>query len=597
MRNELAVKIHANGEFDSEAYESHIYFVTILEKVRLHLSKHLEKQPSVQRGVENQGTNDGNDKALKNMFSTLEVYNTPNGVDDGSESLQIADKILPDKHKGEPQQESTSATSSEYVLEDNYNDNVSALLVFCNLLGDFRVLKAGVLNLWEEYQTGQKDIATVSVAINASFQMARAMEDEISDSLYRSGMVPFELVCNLLMTCRGAANKMPQEHLGTIDDFEIRKSCLFNTILALHAYKIPEDAMCLDHIYNGKVCWYDEQLAGNAYGHEEKSFQDFMAAFEVLHDLTALTAFPQTGGITDELTHAICEMKTDRTKQPPLWFAWALQVYVDILQSDKTKREAAVAEMQQESLRIKQCMLQVRVDVEGRAETLQAASMWDRDPLWTRRQAMKEKGAYGSKNIRIGEPFQFLRRHPVYCGLLIHHMRVTMFNKGTLHYVANLDFIRIVQLYHATRQSGLISDATLWHDLEQVWDYQGDTSFFIGHPPTSYKACHNNYRLSTGSSLQNWASNKRGKSRKMIDSINQANVRRFKFGVTLSRLAGACLDESIKMAKLSRCAIEGYLNLAHRYRFTDSRGNLDAKYAENVEMYSVSYTSWLTCAS
>lgn len=132
----------------------------------------------------------------------------------------------------------------------------------------------------------------------------------------------------------------------------------------------------------------------------------------------------------------------------------------------------------------------------------------------------------------------FLRRHPLHCGLWVHHMRCLFHTQG-IHYAAvDGTILYTTQLYHALRQEQRLSSNQVWTDLETLQKMQGKSAAFIGDPPTTLDGYFNNLCLTMGTSITNFASNKRDTKVKVHD--NNRPILKFK-GLT-SRLVDGRIE-------------------------------------------------------
>ncbi|EGX89986.1 hypothetical protein CCM_08240 [Cordyceps militaris CM01] len=252
----------------------------------------------------------------------------------------------------------------------------------------------------------------------------------------------------------------------------------------------PDGAFFQD--YNGKFGWYDEALSKPTQTHRQKWEQDMTAVLELMPDLSFLVSRLGRLSVADELTRGLAYMMDDYRKTTPLWLAFAVQVYLDILHTFGQTCDG-LGTMQAESRRIKQLMLDVPAS--SRCEVLRAAGLWDDDPIWAAQKLAVEAGILPS--VR-SPPFKFLRRNPMYCRLLIQNMRATVQNVG-LPYAAMLGaLVGVVQLYHALHHEGLLAKDCVWEDLLALWTLQGNASFFVGDLPTTKEAYFTNYCLSIG---------------------------------------------------------------------------------------------------
>ena len=92
-------------------------------------------------------------------------------------------------------------------------------------------------------------------------------------------------------------------------------------------------------------------------------------------------------------------------------------------------------------------------------------------------------------------------------------MRTLFHQQGVVYAAVPGTVLFTAQLYHALQQEKCPNH--VWEDLEELRKMQGNSTFFIGEPPTSYEGHFNNFCLTKGSSITNWASNKRDKKAKV----------------------------------------------------------------------------------
>ncbi|KAJ4154806.1 hypothetical protein LMH87_000082 [Akanthomyces muscarius] len=198
------------------------------------------------------------------------------------------------------------------------------------------------------------------------------------------------------------------------------------------------------------------------------------AVLELMPDLSFLVSKLRDLSVVDELTRGLAYQVHERRETTPLWPAFGVQVYLDILHSFGQTCDR-LGTMQAESRRIKQSLLDV--PVADRCDVLRAAGLRDDDTIWVARKLAITAGML--PRVR-SPPIKFLRRNLMYCGLLIQNMRATLQNAGLLYAVTPGALVGVVQLYHALQHEGLLADDCPWEDLQNLWTLQGDTSFFVG---------------------------------------------------------------------------------------------------------------------
>ncbi|KAK4063542.1 hypothetical protein Trihar35433_8250 [Trichoderma harzianum] len=560
-RKGFADRLTSSGlKVNSLSEGRHSFFVEVLEKVR-HILKPLigttksDSEETTKADIKPDGV-------AKNIFSVLEVYHT-------STEFQNAPDVVP-----------APATEVKYVAEqeDTFMDVIFA---FTALLDDYHRLRAEIKSLWTDYVSGNLDLAAVSVATNVAFEMARNMEEEIESLLGKEG--GGSLVANryfaALCTAFGIemnAKKQPRDPYN-LDAYDLADMCMMNslTLLASYLQSTGRSEMHLQS-YNGSFGWYDETVGDSAQTRRQKWKQDMTAMLEFMPDVSFLASKIDCSTIVDEITRGMAYLANNRTKDPPFWLAWATQIYLDILQFLGQDCDRGYREMQQECLNIKHSLLDIDASSKERSKVLHAACIWDDDPMWMARKLMLDLGLFPNE---IAPPFKCLRRNPIYCGLLIHNMRSNLHSSGTQFAATPGALLGVTQLYHALRQEKMLAEDLEWEDLETLRKLQGNPSFFVGDLPTNREAYFKNYCLSIGTSVTNWAPNRRKSKLK----INSANRRNLKYTGYVSLSTNHRLEHPGARQPWSPSAVEAVLNEGVRKQYTDSRDHFQAEFKDIVE--------------
>jgi hypothetical protein len=131
--------------------------------------------------------------------------------------------------------------------------------------------------------------------------------------------------------------------------------------------------------------------------------------------------------VEDELVRGMSAALREKNENAPrLWISWALQMYLDIVQGLGESVGRGYEQFKQESLKIQKALVDLPKTAERR-QVLQAAARWNHGPIFETSQANVEMGLAPHDSEESPE-FHFLRRNPIHCGILIHHMR------SALHY-------------------------------------------------------------------------------------------------------------------------------------------------------------------
>ncbi|KAL7809309.1 hypothetical protein V8C44DRAFT_350489 [Trichoderma aethiopicum] len=473
--------------------------------------------------------------------------------------------------------------------EPIYKTDVKPAEVAKNIFGVLEVDE--IKSLWTDYTAGRLDLAAVSVATNLAFELARSMEEEIGPLLGTLG--GSALVANRYLVALCEAFGIPKERKQqpgdpyNLDAYNLADACMMNSLTILASYLSSTDPSSKYlQTYNGSFGWYDEEMGSSSGTNRQKWQQDMSAILELMPDLSFLATKTDHASVVDEMTRGMSAWIIGQTKDVPFWLAWALQIYLDVLQSLGGDCDRGYRQMQQECLRIKHSMLNVPTSSTQRSRVLGATSIWDNDPTWVARKLMFDPGLLPD---RIAPPFKFLRRNPIHCGLLLHNMRCTLHLSGGPYAAKPGALVGATQLYHALRQEKMLPEGLVWEDLETLWKMQGNPTFFVGDLPTNREAYFKNYCLSIGASATIFAAHKRTRSPK----INSDNRRNLKFMGYISLQANHRLEYPGASYPLSPAAVETILNDGIRKQYTDSREHLRPEFSEKVEQARLEHAGLL----
>ncbi|KAH7248683.1 uncharacterized protein BKA55DRAFT_594575 [Fusarium redolens] len=152
------------------------------------------------------------------------------------------------------------------------------------------------------------------------------------------------------------------------------------------------------------------------------------------------------GAVEDDLVRGMGAALKEKSEHPRLWMLWVLQMYLDIVHGLG----------ESESLKIQKALVDLPRTAERR-EVLQAATRWNHDSIFETNQSMMEFGV----------------------------------------------------MVQSDDETGRIPKGQAWEDLEELWGYQGNSCFFVGNPPKDLESYYRNYYLCLGTSVINWAPNRR----------------------------------------------------------------------------------------
>lgn len=409
--------------------------------------------------------------------------------------------------------------------EDTIED---AFFAFTVLLQEMLHLRAQVRELWHNYAVGTIHLTPVAIASNTAIQLARAMEAELEPLMRKHGGVETLLGMYYAGVCF-AIGKNPEKRdrpddaisLACYDEAE---HFMLSAYVSIDAFRraCPYEANMIPG-YNGQYGWYDETMDMETATNRQKFSQDQCAFFEILPELVAVHRLSKQNECEDEFMRGVKMMYREyKDHDIPLWLCLAGSMYIDTLhelhgQLDKsftqvinfgrTVKDSITSAMEARG-RLKAPTWPAQGDLYLK-DTVRLATFWESDPIYTLKASRGESP----------KPNALLRRHPLFCGLTMHYISCAFHKLGVDFVNAWGCVLYTYQLYHALQQESLFDKKNdHWDDLDILYSCQGRQSFFVGDPPTDGESYLTNFSLCMGSSLSNFAGNRRkpGKPGKQV---------------------------------------------------------------------------------
>ena len=157
-------------------------------------------------------------------------------------------------------------------------------------------------------------------------------------------------------------------------------------------------------------------------------------------------------------------------------------------------------------------------------------------------------------------------------------MRTLFHQQGVAYAAVPGTVLCTTQLYHALRQEKCLNYA--WKDLETLRRMQGNSTFFIGEPPSSFEGYYNNFSLTIGSSITNWAPNKRDKKLK----ISKENKPLMKFLGMTSTLVASRIGPFSDRRPVSVDLVEDWIRRGSKSEDNTKTERIQTGIAENKNM-------------
>ncbi|KAL5596176.1 hypothetical protein FOVSG1_009865 [Fusarium oxysporum f. sp. vasinfectum] len=397
----------------------------------------------------------------------------------------------------------TPTPETQYTVEEEVTWE-DAFFAFTTLLRDYDYLSQEIHSLWEKYANGELDLATVALATNTAFEFAHSMEMDIKKVMDKfGGTTVFAQLC-FNAACEGLGIDKERNSPGAMYNlaaYDVAKVLTLNSMGLFKSLVDHNRDAVISGSYNGAFGCYEERLgAGGGYNTERRN-RDKTALSEIFPGFHFLNTTPGQGDVEDELVRGMGAALKEKKE--------------NLCLGESVGR--GYEQFKQESLKIQKALVDLPKTAERR-QVLQVATRWNHDPIYETNQSMMEFGAMAHSDDNAASPF--LRRNPIYCGLLIHHMRSMLHVNGV--------------------KAAAPSRGQAWEGLEEFWGYQGNQCFFVGNPSKDLEGYYKNYCLCLGTSLTHRAPNRR--SAKPTEHKGNAPNMKFDGWVSLSLDNRICVD-------------------------------------------------------
>lgn len=460
-RNVSRVMGTKEGNTNEESNAGHLHFVGVLEQVRDILRQQIRAyeidMSSLQIDRTDAGTSSMEEEeqsASRNLFDILNLYETGEQVPDSAETGSHTELII------------------EYEPEsrDKYQE---ACLAFMSLLKEVLHQREKVRNVWYNYRIGNINLAPAAIATNEAIEICRRMEEDVASVIKKdtSVMDLLHVVFKIMCRLEGQDPKLPgRGKRPNFDTYGNASITMWNVGQFLERF-LKDNRRGINKIYNGSRGWYDEATDRSSSTNQQKYSQDERALTEILSDIRIFGIVSNKRTIEDEFTRGI--QKLLDTNEITLWQIFAAQIYLDALDELHGNLDLAWSEMAGTGAVIKSSITNaleepgdVRLvefwrDTENSLKELKsAASEWDIDPV----------ARYKTEHGFSAKPNQFLRRHPLYCGVWVHEMR-TRFHKAGVNFASAFGYVhQTYQLYHALQREGLLGRFAYWMDMMSLFE-------------------------------------------------------------------------------------------------------------------------------
>ncbi|KAJ4020230.1 hypothetical protein NW752_005337 [Fusarium irregulare] len=555
LRSNFAAERALHGmEVDIDADNAHDYFVGVLNKVKEALRPRF---PPTQNA---QTTQPPEKEDISRGFQALS-FEEPS-----QEFLNAPDVKLPQKAQGDdtsykakkdqenrlweilhapdilelPQKVQGDIT--DYKAEDDEEEETG----FTNLISALVLLEAKAMRdqiqwIWQGCLDKTIDITAAAVATNVGIQRIRKLSEECSMSNENNALRAAQLHFSTNAYWKGAmSGRSFREMAKGAEDLREkvdRGMCpndLFedysNSFLyAIHTIKplVEQTQDSLPYFRPRKV---ENPTAREQFLLEERdALYDFWVEGVLFLHYNIEKAGSNHFPVEDEFLRIL--RKTNETNEVSFELAFVAQVFLDIrhlLGSTETMAEKAIG-----------CIGGMKLGLDTFVELwADSPSAKGRDSLKSQlkegqdclnnmiRDVIPAVKAYQIRNgldvEGVDEPWRFLKRSPVLCGLALFHARVEIYNLSINCMKETGVTTRLVHLYNAIQQEGFLDKS--WADMEEFEACFEEEDLFMGRKPTRSSQYNERLMVQMGCSFSSIQKLKRSSWRQQVTDKHQKGL-------------------------------------------------------------------------
>ncbi|KAH8586168.1 hypothetical protein B0O99DRAFT_83821 [Bisporella sp. PMI_857] len=550
QRKEASAFYKATGSGSAKAEAGHAHYLVVLESAlnafdkAATLSKNSVKTRVVSKAAP---AHSRSDVAFNNLFISLEVEGSSTPVNDrtwtSNEESDKEDAGLnkatesknsngkgkgkgsksKGKGKGKGKGKNTLKSSQKATTLDAWDFQLKGIdksdlngdgdlyfMIYC-FFKDFNSVREYIQERWCDYQDGLLALSAVSLVTNTAFELFQRAEKELLSQIpSRDPLRQYQAMAHLLFFDRGLAH---------VDYAQAEKKYADNIEVMDEQFYDEMQWVCMD-INNALEAWLhlcppgkvptvvdflQENVDYRPSDVKGKMLRDKRIAHELLQEGTMMRAirkYNENFSIPgeDEFTLGIIRMMT--TRHVPIWLIFATRVQVDIrciLENDAIRCHE---ELQMVGKRINftlgnYCNFTKNTFVPQHSAiktTLNEIECWitcdfaepDRRNLFRRNGIDQEL-----------EPFYYLRRNPLLCGLMIFRFSLTMNELGLKTANQWGSTIAVAHLYNALTHE--VDNFPQWPDMEAlILIHSNQRIFWLDRLPESPAQYSSSYERATG---------------------------------------------------------------------------------------------------
>ncbi|KAL9607248.1 MAG: hypothetical protein Q9167_007820 [Letrouitia subvulpina] len=492
---------------DEQANKGHGYFISVLERVRKILRSKMPieflKDPLAQPGDSPDEARLGN---VPNLFENL-------NIEEPSEAFLISKPAL-------TTQQSTQALSQyQYGLQTNSDPEEVQFAIHC-LFNDLNNLRRYLQQVWDGYKQGAFDLVAVSITTNTAIDFAKQFEENFTTRFpdhvnFASYIEAFYIQLCLDNGRHPGVKEYPDDEM-VFAVYDEAESILFPAYMLMSSFSDVVKPGILPSYKLGYFGVYDASSDRRSKSARDKFREDKILMMEVLPDFCAFAQRPGRNPAEDGITRGMREMI--KQNKVHVWLAFAAQIFLDISHILRVEASRGFSDLVRSAKYVEtniELVLKfhekLRIQNWPRQNDQVLIQILDLIKEWVKTDAVNKIRTIIMKRNNLTppptEPFVFLKRHPLYCGLLTYNIKYLAQEASIIFANAWGSIMYCAHLYNALHQEQLIS--TSWQDMDLALLMHRTKEMFIGDFPKTIKDYFSRFSLAMGCSASNFAKNRR----------------------------------------------------------------------------------------
>ena len=438
---------------------------------------------------------------LSNLFDKLELF-------EPSENFLNA----PDATPSAPSEE---LPSDAHFEAERLQDFGEAFVLFQLLVQDLSNIRNVIRETWSGYKMGVFDLVSASVTTNTAVDISRRMEEDAQPILDKHG--GSARLLDLIYFAHCIERNEDPNHWERPDDFlnvrvyDVVQKAFVPTFLLLSSFcAIAKGRNNIPQYKPGHYGTYNPLDDRSKMTDREKSYEDRALLMEMLSEINFLSkASPEPMSWEDEFTSGLRKTLCE-TGKIPLWLTFAVQLFLDAHHTLRNEVSRAYDDLYETAVKMGGSIKEIldfhrslRIDNWPRSNDMAFKILLERIEWVTEVDTLQD--AKRRARRLVGQPFDWLKQHPIYAGLYLYHLKSTFQEVGITFVGAWGSVMYTGHLYNAVRQEKLLN--TQWDDMELL--FMLHENFFVGDRPQTPEAYLKRFVLSLGASASTFAKKKR----------------------------------------------------------------------------------------